>query len=256
MTSSRLALEVQRYFRDPLSPDQPLRLGMSGTACANLKQAMRALSINTNGRPDFSDLYDETLAADVTVFQTAHDHPHRDGVCGPGTRALLAKTLLAEFGPGLFLRMPDPEHRDQGHAFVSYARSDRARATPLIELMRNWGYSVWYDDQLMGGDDWAATLNERVSTAFIVIVLLSEASVASTWVRKEIELADAKGLNVLPLMLDPLASPHALSPLLDKRQRITDAPVTLPLEPAVESRLADALRVAHLARIAAPVQAE
>lgn len=57
-----------------------------------------------------------------------------------------------------FGRWSDPERRREGHAFISYARDDLANMLPFVELMREWGYTIWLDDNLTAGSKWSEEL--------------------------------------------------------------------------------------------------
>lgn len=235
---------LERYFRDPardvLSP------GCSGVACANVRQALARLGFG-GGAPDFSDRYDDGLARAVFEFQTGFGHTSRDGMCGPGTRALLARVMSTKEHRNAFKRWPDPERRNEGsHAFVSYCHDDTQRVLPFIDLMREWGYRVWFDDNLTAGSKWSDALEQQIRDAWLVIVFLSTASVQREWVLREVELADGSGCRVLPILLDTMPDAHALSTMLGQHQYLSLQPVSAGgMDDATHGRLAFALHEAH-----------
>ena len=46
--------------------------------------------------------------------------------------------------------------------FVSYAHANRDIVYPIIELLQNNGYHVWYDEGLRIGNDWRDELAEKI----------------------------------------------------------------------------------------------
>ena len=69
--------------------------------------------------------------------------------------------------------------------FVSYARADKARVTPLVAALEAQGWSVWWDRQIVGGSHFDKATEDAIAAAKVVVVLWSHASVASHWVRAE-----------------------------------------------------------------------
>lgn len=69
--------------------------------------------------------------------------------------------------------------------FLSYARSDRVRIEPVAQALQAAGYDLWWDVLIEGGEAFARTIEERLDRADAVIVVWSEASIRSDWVRDE-----------------------------------------------------------------------
>lgn len=69
--------------------------------------------------------------------------------------------------------------------FLSYSREDRARAVPIIEALQALGIDVWWDGLLKGGQRFANTTETALETANAVVVLWSNTSIESHWVRDE-----------------------------------------------------------------------
>jgi hypothetical protein len=235
-----------RYFRS--SSAKVLGPGVSDQACANVRHALYRLDLHSAGLV-FSTDYDAALQADVRRFQTKHRHSSVDGICGPGTQALLVSALLAEAGPGVFERMHDPQNRREGQAFASYARADLNRVLPFIEMMRGWGYHVWYDDGIAAGSVWSDELRAEIDRSYLVLAFLSSTSVLREWVLKEITHASSNGKPVLPIMLDELPRNHELASTLARYQHLSANAVSCEtLNEDLKARLAQALREAHAKR--------
>ncbi len=69
--------------------------------------------------------------------------------------------------------------------FISYARKDRERVTPLVAALEAEGFSVFWDLELFVGEEWRRRLDEEIAKAKAVVTVWTEASVASTFVRAE-----------------------------------------------------------------------
>ena len=80
--------------------------------------------------------------------------------------------------------------------FVSYARSDDARAEQVAAALRADGHSVWRDDELPVHRSYADVIQEQVSSAQAVVVLWSAEAAKSQWVRSEADTARAIGTLV------------------------------------------------------------
>ena len=94
--------------------------------------------------------------------------------------------------------------------FVSYSSADRDAVESLLsrlddELPLRAPHDVWYDrESLKAGDDWQWEISREVEDSDAVLLLLSRASLASNWVRKEWEAAHDRqvrsGRNLLVLV--------------------------------------------------------
>lgn len=85
--------------------------------------------------------------------------------------------------------------------FFSYARDDQARALPIIQLIEQAGFSVWWDGLLEGGERFSRTTEDALDRAQAVVVLWSKTSVQSHWVHDEATRGRDRRVLV-PLSLD------------------------------------------------------
>ena len=76
--------------------------------------------------------------------------------------------------------------------FISYAREDRERARVLAEALQARGWSVWWDRKIVAGQTFDETIEQQLETAKSVVVLWSEHSIGSEWVRNEAGLASER----------------------------------------------------------------
>jgi hypothetical protein len=107
--------------------------------------------------------------------------------------------------------MPPPS------VFISYAHEDADLARALALALRRRRCRVWIDEGEMRVGD---SLIERIATAIreveFVVALVSDASVASNWCKKELSLAitgglGREGVKVLPLRVGQVEMPPALA---------------------------------------------
>jgi hypothetical protein len=85
--------------------------------------------------------------------------------------------------------------------FISYARPDRERARELAGALESRGWSVWWDREIPPGRAFDDVIEEALDAARCVVVLWSQTSTASSWVRNE--ASDAMQRKVLiPALID------------------------------------------------------
>jgi hypothetical protein len=86
--------------------------------------------------------------------------------------------------------------------FLSYGSEDRLKAATLAKLFSEIGWSVWWDRDLTGGQEWTPEILRRVREAKCVVVLWSRDSVGKEWVQKEAKEAENRG-TIVPVLLQP-----------------------------------------------------
>ncbi|MEM6383243.1 MAG: toll/interleukin-1 receptor domain-containing protein [Pseudomonadota bacterium] len=90
--------------------------------------------------------------------------------------------------------------------FISYKREERPKAKAIAEALVAYGFTVWWDIELMPGDRFALEIEQVIAEAKSVVVLWSEASVKSPYVRAEAH--DANGRNIIiPVLLEDVQQP-------------------------------------------------
>ena len=73
--------------------------------------------------------------------------------------------------------------------FISYDRSDQEWAQQLASSLSAAGHVVWYDRNILPGDNWGLELGKALEESNAMIVLLSPDGVKSPYVQREIEYA-------------------------------------------------------------------
>jgi len=103
--------------------------------------------------------------------------------------------------------------------FISYARENRDTAERVAHVLGALGIDVWWDRDLPGGSEFSEVIGQQLVEARVVIVLWSEPSVRSSFVRDESMRALEAG-KLLPVRIEAVVPPlgfgqiHALD-LLD-----------------------------------------
>ncbi|WP_166365335.1 toll/interleukin-1 receptor domain-containing protein [Pseudomonas akapageensis] len=90
--------------------------------------------------------------------------------------------------------------------FISYASEDRERAAQLASTLGEFGWSVWWDRKIIPGQAFDHVIEHELESARSVIVLWSQRSIESEWVRNEAAVAMERGVLV-PAMIERLKLP-------------------------------------------------
>ncbi len=85
--------------------------------------------------------------------------------------------------------------------FVSYARSDKARVAPLVAAIEAMGWTVWWDPQIVPGQEFDRQIAAELRSAKAVIAVWTPKSVESRWVRGEARDGAERGILV-PVRFD------------------------------------------------------
>ncbi len=80
--------------------------------------------------------------------------------------------------------------------FISYKGENRNEANAIAEMLTQNGYKVWWDINLLPGQDFANEINFVIKNAKAVVVLWTLESIKSHWVKAESTLALDKGILV------------------------------------------------------------
>ncbi|MCR6645995.1 MAG: toll/interleukin-1 receptor domain-containing protein [Terricaulis sp.] len=90
--------------------------------------------------------------------------------------------------------------------FISYASEDRGRVRPLADALQQRGFKVWWDRSLASGQDYTAVIERELKNAKAVIVVWTQSSTNSTFVRDEAGRARDQG-RLVPVLLDNVQLP-------------------------------------------------
>jgi hypothetical protein len=90
--------------------------------------------------------------------------------------------------------------------FLSYAREDTARAEQVASGLAAAGLDVFWDNEIPPGTTWADYIEGKLNQCKALIVLWSENSTKSQWVREEARMGRDKGV-LIPVMIDASQPP-------------------------------------------------
>ena len=94
--------------------------------------------------------------------------------------------------------------------FLSYASADRSKAATLASLLQTAGWSVWWDRDVPGGEEWERQIEAELAAAKCVVILWTRKSITSEWVIREARAARVRGA-ILPVLLEPVQPPEELA---------------------------------------------
>ena len=118
---------------------------------------------------------------------------------------------------------PDVVGDDTPFLFISYSTDDAEEVQKILEILRRNHFRFWYDMGLKTGMEWAEEIGERIEQCTQFLVIITENSIKSKYVRKEINMAvDAKkDGQILVLYLRNQILPYGLKLLLGNLQAIS-----------------------------------
>lgn len=90
--------------------------------------------------------------------------------------------------------------------FISYSNEDRPKAGMLGAKLMEQGYSVWWDRNIILGQDYYDQIEAELEASQAVVVLWSKTSVKSPWVKAEANRG-AKGNRLLPILIEDCTIP-------------------------------------------------
>jgi TolB-like protein/Tfp pilus assembly protein PilF len=90
--------------------------------------------------------------------------------------------------------------------FLSYDRDDEQKAQAYVRALESRGFSVWWDGLISGGSAYADRIQEALAECDVVVVLWSENSAQSHWVRDEAGFGRDRN-RLVPVSIDGSKSP-------------------------------------------------
>ncbi len=113
---------------------------------------------------------------------------------------------------------PEPYDGKEDFIFVSYKREEMSRVAVFLHRMIGWGFNVWYDRGIPGGAEWDSMIEERVLRCILLVTFISQKSVESKCVRREIKFADSLNKPILAIRLEPTELKQGLGMVLNQYQ--------------------------------------
>lgn len=85
--------------------------------------------------------------------------------------------------------------------FISYSRKDKVIVEKFVKILIERGFNVWWDKNIVGGNQFNDTIEERLNSSKCVIVVWTKNSIKSIWVKAEASIGLGKGI-LIPVILD------------------------------------------------------
>ena len=92
--------------------------------------------------------------------------------------------------------------------FISYSRTDKEFAALLAGKLEEIGYKVWWDRKIPSGQTFDEVIEAAIDASKIVLVLWSEKSVESAWVRTEAAEGHRRN-DLIPILIEDVKIPLA-----------------------------------------------
>lgn len=89
--------------------------------------------------------------------------------------------------------------------FISYKREERDAARRLAEALQGAGFAVWWDNDILPGEQYRAVTLEILQSCRAALVIWSAKSVQSSWVLDEAQRALDRGV-LIPVTFEHLAT--------------------------------------------------
>lgn len=90
--------------------------------------------------------------------------------------------------------------------FLSYTSEDVDRAKPLVRILEQQGWSIWWDHNIKPGKAFDQVVEDEIATARCLVVLWSNKSVQSDWVKSEADEGQKRKI-LIPAMIDNVVIP-------------------------------------------------
>ena len=158
-------------------------------------------------KPIISFVVDETLpeiekySSKITHWLPGYPHP-RDyyEILVKDIFEMMPEASTLVPGEG---RLPYPAYRGNNeYIFVSYAHKDATVVFEEIRRFQNLGYNVWYDEGIGAGNEWLKDIVTHLKNCKLFVVFVTNNSMASVNVQKEIKYAVKHNKNIIPIYLE------------------------------------------------------
>jgi hypothetical protein len=110
-------------------------------------------------------------------------------------------------------------HFHLGKVFISHTSADKPFVRRLAARLKKSDFDVWLDEHdLIAGDPLPQSIGKALQAAKVILVVVSKASVASNWLRYELNLATERMIKgecrVIPIVIEDTPLPGEVRGLL------------------------------------------
>lgn len=88
--------------------------------------------------------------------------------------------------------------------FISYSKKDTELANSIRLNLKSEGYDVWWDNNLIAGNPWEEEIHNALKKSEIILILWTNNSIKSDWVKHEASIAKLKG-NLIQVFIDDIS---------------------------------------------------
>lgn len=104
--------------------------------------------------------------------------------------------------------------------FISYSRQDETAAKALVDDIDSLGHTVWFDQELSGGQVWWDKILEAIRECHVFVFAFSADALNSVACKREFGYAADLGKPILPVALAGEISTNLLPPALSQIQLV------------------------------------
>lgn len=97
--------------------------------------------------------------------------------------------------------MSDTNSLQKKKLFISHSHKDNEFVLKLTKELEKSGFLVWIDDHLEGGVEFPEKIRNELLNSDYILILLSEHSINSKWVKREIAFSDSQNKALVPIMI-------------------------------------------------------
>ena len=90
--------------------------------------------------------------------------------------------------------------------FISYSRIDKHWVATLAKALQVQGYNVWWDPEILLGQDFEAVIQAALENTGCVVTVWSQASIKSHWVKEESSIGLNRGV-LIPILYQQVKPP-------------------------------------------------
>ena len=106
-----------------------------------------------------------------------------------------------------------------GKVFISHTAADKPFVRRLAARLKKAGFDYWLDEHdLIAGDSLPESIGKALQAAKVILIVVSKASVASKWLRYELNVATDRMIKgecrVIPIVIDETPLPAVVRGLL------------------------------------------
>lgn len=106
-----------------------------------------------------------------------------------------------------------------GYVFISYSSKNQAEADAMRDLFRRNGIDTWMAPyNIPAGSEYAEVLYEALAKCSCLVLLLTNNSQNSAWVKKEVNIAVSNGKTVIPVKLEDVELNSSMKLYLNDQQ--------------------------------------